>query len=230
MSTVSPVDQITTQTPSSTTDRLTGLNDLGKDDFLKLFVTRLANQDPLEPVKDEQFIAQLAQFTQLEQLYNMNENLENSLAWSSMLSQTINNTMATSLIGREVRVDAETVVLSDSGPATINYELGEGAANVRIEITDDSGSVVQVLSTGGTSSGAHSIEWDGNDRQGNRAPEGTYNLRVLATDSEGNDIPSQAYFSGVVDGVRYLEGNAMLLIGKAMVPLSNVIQVSEVDG
>lgn len=229
MTTVAPVDQITTGTAQSAAERITGLNDLGKDDFLKLFVTRLANQNPLEPVKDEQFIAQLAQFTQLEQLYNMNDNLENSLEWSSMLSQTINNTMATSLIGRDVRVDSESVVLDESGPATINFELGESAANVRLEITDGSGAVMQVLSAGATGAGTHSIEWDGNDTNGNRAPAGTYHLRVLASDGEGNDIPSQAYFSGTVDGVRYIDGSAMLMIGKAMVPISNVIQVSAVD-
>ena len=230
MSFVSPVDQIRTVSAIEESERISGINNLGKDDFLKLFVTRLAHQDPLEPVKDEQFIAQLAQFTQLEQLYNMNDNLKASLEWSLLLSQTINNTMATSLIGREVRVDTGTVVLGSEGPATVNYELGQGTDNVRIEVTDDSGSVVQILNGGSQSSGMHSIEWDGMNIQGNRTPEGAYSIRILATDSEGNDIPSQAFFSGTVEGVRYVDGNAMLMIGKAMVPLSSVIQISQAEG
>lgn len=229
MDVVSGIDQIRTTADVEAASRISDMNELGKDDFLKLFVTRLANQDPLEPVKDEQFIAQLAQFTQLEQLYNMNENLTSALTSDQLLAQSISNTMATSLIGREVRVDSGSVVLPESGSTNINYELAEGAANVRVEIKDASGSLIQIVRGDELGSGTHSVEWDGLDVNGNRAPEGAYSLSVHATDGEGNEIPSQAYFSGVVEGVRYIDGEANLLIGKAFVPLSNVIEVSQVD-
>ena len=88
------------QTPNAA-DRI-----LDKDDFLELLIAKLSNQDPLDPMQDEDFVAQLAQFSSLEQLSNMNENLMQDIQWNYMLSQTISNTMATSLIGRTVRADS----------------------------------------------------------------------------------------------------------------------------
>ena len=229
MDAATPVDQVTSGTSTSTTDRISGLNELGKDDFLKLFVTRLANQDPLEPIKDEQFIAQLAQFTTLEQMYNMNDNLKNSLNWSLLLSQTINNTMATSLLGREVEVNASQVSLNDSGSTAINYDLEKGADHVLIKITDDSGTLIRSLSGDGLAAGPHEIDWDGIDAQGNRAPAGIYNIEVTAEDGDGNEVNASSFFKGEVKGVRYVDGNAMLMIGNALVSLGDVIQVSPVN-
>jgi flagellar hook assembly protein FlgD len=146
------IDEISAIAGTDPTDRISSQNVLGKDDFLRLFVTRLANQDPLEPVQDEQFIAQMAQFSQLEQLQNMNDNLKQSINWSLLLSQTINNTMATSLLGHSVRVNTDTVILGDSGSSTIRYDLASGAKDVVIEISDSSGNLVRVLRQDGASS------------------------------------------------------------------------------
>jgi len=76
-------------------------NTLGKDDFLTLFTYQLKYQDPLSPLDSTEFTSQLAQFTSLEQLYNINENFEQLLSFQT----SINNGIATSLLGKEVKLE-----------------------------------------------------------------------------------------------------------------------------
>jgi flagellar basal-body rod modification protein FlgD len=198
---------------------------MGKDQFLKLFVTRLANQDPLSPMQDEDFIAQMAQFSQLEQLANMNANLEKAFAGDGMLSQTISNTMATSLIGKVVRVQTDAVALDESGTADIRFDLEEAAADITIEILDSSGTLVRALRPGGAPVGGTTISWDGLDTAGQRMPAGAYDIKVSAKDAEGEELPVRAYFSGTVHGVRYVDGAAMLMVNNAFIPLGSVMEV-----
>jgi flagellar basal-body rod modification protein FlgD len=224
------IDEISAIAGTDPTDRISSQNVLGKDDFLRLFVTRLANQDPLEPVKDEQFIAQMAQFSQLEQLQNMNDNLKQSINWSLLLSQTINNTMATSLLGHSVRVNTDTVILGDSGSSTIRYDLASGAKDVVIEISDSSGNLVRVLRQDGASAGANQIEWDGTNANGEDIAPGSYQVTIRAENSAGDAIEASAYFTGVVDAVRYVDGAAMLAVDDVFIPLSDVIEVQQNGG
>jgi flagellar basal-body rod modification protein FlgD len=223
------LEQIQDISALSQDERLGSTPTLGKDDYLRLFVTKLANQDPLNPMEDEAFIAQLAQFSQLEQLKNMNDNLKESTSWSLLLSQTINNTMATSLLGRTVRVDTSTVALGESGDATIRYDLPEPAANVTIEITTADGDFVRALRADEASAGANEIYWDGKDANGNELGQGKYDVTIRAEDADGNPITARTYFSGEVDSVRYVEGQAMLTIGDVMVSLGDVIEVTAAD-
>ncbi|HUU46230.1 MAG TPA: flagellar hook capping FlgD N-terminal domain-containing protein [Acidobacteriota bacterium] len=199
--------------------------ELGKDDFLRLFVTKLANQDPLSPMEDEAFIAQLAQFSQLEQTTNMNELLTQSLTQTAMMTQSLTNTMATSLIGRTVRVETGDTILSDEGDTTIRFDLERAAVNVTAEITDSGGSVVRVLGLDGRPAGTTEVSWDGCDSTGQRLPAGSYHITIHATDDEGESINAVSYFGGTVDGVRYVNGVAYLTIGDALVPMASVMEV-----
>ena len=118
---------------------------LGKDDFLKLLITKLTHQDPLKPMDDEAFVAQLAQFSSLEQLQNMNNSLDNSLEWDYLQMQTINNTMATNLIGREVKASYNGVYLDGNNQPTISFNSPQYAQRVNVQILDINGSVVRTL-------------------------------------------------------------------------------------
>ena len=71
---------------------------LGKDDFLKLLITQLSNQDPTSPMEDTQFISQMAQFSSLEQMTNMNESF-------NKMAAMINSSQAKSTLGKTVEVD-----------------------------------------------------------------------------------------------------------------------------
>ena len=137
--------------------KATGMN---KDDFLKLFVTQLQNQDPLNPQDGNQFIAQLAQLSQVEQAYNTNTNLQ------SMLTAQNNATVvsAVSFIGKEVLAAGSQVALTAGSSSTLNFRLSEPVSSLNIDIRDAAGNLVRTLTTGQTAAGDGSIAWDGPSR------------------------------------------------------------------
>jgi flagellar basal-body rod modification protein FlgD len=200
---------------------------LGKDDFLQLLVAKLANQDPMNPVADEDFIAQLAQFSSLEQLSNMNDNLLQDIQWNYMLSQTISNTMATSLIGRTVKADSSMVYLETAGETDIAVNLERTASEVTVTIRDGNGNIVRTISEGGLDAGDHLINWDGQDDSGVQVAAGAYTIEVSAVDAEGNEFTPDQFVEGKVTGVSYIDGMAMLNVNGQNLPLASVLEVKE---
>lgn len=200
-------------------------DELGKDDFLRLFITKLANQNPMSPMEDQDFIAQMAQFSQLEQLTNLNKQLSQSLEQSALMTQTITNTLSTQLIGRIVRVQTNGLVLGETGTTDIRFDLAESAAKVTFEIANSDGALVRALRMEAVPQGPQEINWDGNGNSGNRLPAGSYRVTIRAEDAEGNPIVARAYFSGTVDGVRYVDGAAFLTVDEAVIALASVIEV-----
>lgn len=89
---------VNTFNKANSQDGRTTSNQLGKDDFLKLLITQLTNQDPTSPMEDTQFISQMAQFSSLEQMTNMNESF-------NKLAGMISSSQAASVLGRTVEVD-----------------------------------------------------------------------------------------------------------------------------
>ncbi|HSH00429.1 MAG TPA: flagellar hook assembly protein FlgD [candidate division Zixibacteria bacterium] len=200
---------------------------VGKDEFLKLFVTKLKHQDPLDPMKDEDFIAQLAQFSSLEQLTNMNANLESSINWDVLNNQTINNSIAAQLIGTEVVAELSEVYLSSHNAPKIAFELPEPAASVSIQILDRAGNVVRTLDRQDVPAGHNSIVWDGKDENGERMPEGTYTLAGSAVGRDGGSLEPSLSMVGVVSGVVYRGGIAFLKLDGAEVALGDVREINE---
>jgi len=198
---------------------------LGKDDFLRLLVAQLRNQDPLNPVKGEDFAAQLAQFSSLEQLQNMNTNLENNLEMDLLLNQALNNTLATTLIGNKVKAIGNSHNKSAGEDTEIHFRLASAAQKVSINITDANGVVVRTVELSGQTSGDHSFEWDGKDNSGNELSDGVYQFSVAATDGSGNDVGALTFITGVINGIRYNNGAAMLLLGDVEVNMSDVFEI-----
>ncbi|MFH1701059.1 MAG: flagellar hook capping FlgD N-terminal domain-containing protein [Candidatus Zixiibacteriota bacterium] len=201
--------------------------DLGRDEFLKLLVAQLSHQDPLEPLKDEDFVAQLAQFSSLEQLENMNSNMNDSLNYDFLLSQTISNTMATSLIGRTVRADSSQIYLETAGAADIAVDLDKAATDLTVTIKDIDGNVVRTITKNGLTPGDHLINWDGTDDNGVQVSSGVYTIDIRANDANGNAFTPSQYLEGKVSGITYKEGLALLNINGQQIPLSSVREVNE---
>lgn len=200
---------------------------LGKDDFLELLVAKLSNQDPMNPVQDEDFVAQLAQFSSLEQLSNMNDNLLQDIQWNYMLSQTISNTMATSLIGRSVKADSSMIYLETAGTADLSIDLDRTASEVTITIRDQNGNTVRTITEKGLDAGEHLIKWDGLDNNGVQAAGGGYTVSVSAVDAEGNEFSPDQFIEGKVKGITYRDGMALLNINGQDLPLASVLEVKE---
>lgn len=168
-----------------------------KDDFLKLLVTQMENQDPLNPVENTEFTAQLAQFTSLEQLFNINDNLK---AFENLQS-TLSNTQAISYLGKEVKAEGSLFNLS-GGSASVNYTLSAPADDSYIGIYNAAGDLVRSVPMGKQPGGENSFVWDGKDKSGVPMPDGIYSFVVGASSGE-EAVESKGYISGTVDGISY---------------------------
>jgi flagellar basal-body rod modification protein FlgD len=150
--------------------------EMGKQDFLTLFTAQLQNQNPLEPVKNEAFVAQLAQFSQLEALTNMQTSLDTFV--TAMSGERMLN--SASLIGKKVAVSDSLTQLTQGGSIDASIDLPEGAAGIQINVHDARGNLIQELIAGPQMPGTTPVQWDGKDAMGNPAPTGLYRLTAQA--------------------------------------------------
>ena len=151
--------------------------DLGKNEFLNLLVAQLNNQNPLEPQGNGEFIAQLAQFSQVEGIEKLNTSMGSMLS-SFQSSQAL---QASSLVGRKVIVPSEKAVVDTSESFKASTVLPVSSSNVYVNVYDNSGSLVTRVNLGEQAAGNVSFIWDGKDSDGNVAPPGTYKFEAQAT-------------------------------------------------
>ena len=196
-------------------------NELGKDEFLMLLVAQLQNQDPLNPTDSTEYVAQLAQFSSLEQLMSVNGNLEAIQGYQTSL----NRSLATSLFGKTIVATGNAVELQDGQTSTITFTLPEAADEGTVNIYDAAGNFVVSLQPEDWNEGEHSIEWDGKTGENETLPPGVYLFDVQAVDADGNSIEAETFIEGVVTGAKYEKGNVYLTINEKIVPLSSVIEV-----
>ncbi len=215
---------------STGTTESTATQTMGKDAFLELLITQLKNQNPLDPLDDQQFIQQMTQFSSLEQLQNMNDSLTESNQWDMVMSQTINNTMATSLIGKEVTASTPAVTINDDEAAPITFDTTEFAADGTITIYDSSGTAVRTLHVSQLPAGENSVTWDGRDDDGNKLSNGSYTFQTDLYGTDGEGITSESYLKGTVSAVKYIQGSAYLEVDGAMIPLSDVTKIGMEEG
>ncbi|MEE2657960.1 MAG: flagellar hook assembly protein FlgD [Candidatus Latescibacterota bacterium] len=175
---------------------------MGKEDFLRLLTVQLRYQDPMNPMDNTEFIAQMAQFSSLEQLQNMNQSLEKNLGSQKQLHDAFRNNLATSLVGRTVEVPTIEVAWNGEEPTTIGYRLGEGGSKAKMQILDGRSQLVRefVLNPGQRHG---QVEWDGKSRFDTEVPSGAYRVLVLAEDGIGNAVKADAMKSVQVQAVRY---------------------------
>lgn len=196
---------------------------MGKDDFLQLLVTQLQNQDPLSPMDSTGFTAQLAQFSSLEELQNINETLS-----GVGNSQTIlTNSQAVDYIGKQVQAVGDRLHLNEDEPTPVEFNLHQDSAGVYVKIYNQYGEFVQDIDAGPMSAGQQRLEWNGLDYQDQQAPVGTYRYEVMAVDAEGNTSSVTSFTTGTVSGVYYKNGLAYLLTSDQEIPLGDVVQVYE---
>ncbi len=147
-------------------------SEMGKQDFLTLFTAQLKNQSPLDPVKNEAFVAQLAQFSQLEALTNMQTSLDkfvSSNAAERMLG-------GAALIGKKIAVSDALSQLDAGGNIAASINLPNGATGVKVSVHDSQGNLVQELTAGAQAPGVTNLSWDRLAAAGNPAPVGKYRL------------------------------------------------------
>jgi len=207
---------------TKTTVKMASDEAMGKDDFLKLLIAQLAAQDPLDPMGAQDFSAQLAQFSGLEQMTNVNTNLE----IIQKLETTAQNTSALNLIGKTVESHGNTFKHTANTSETLSYSLASDAESVRIDIFDITGSQVDMVRFGNQTQGKNKISWDGLDKHGKPLPEGTYSYMVKADSRAGTPIEVDTFSSGLVSEVVFGEDEAYAIVNGKELPISTIKRVS----
>ena len=223
MSFISPVATDTNGNPRDTGS----MQSLGRDDFLQLLVTKLQHQDPLKPMEDSDFIAQLAQFSSLEQMNNIADGIESSNQWDYLQMQSMNNVMAAGFIGKDVKAEFNGVYLDFDNEPKIAFTTTRYADEVTFEIKDEAGNVVRTLTEDDLEPGNHSIKWNGKDERGNRVAEGYYTVTATAKAGSGEEFVPQLALFGTVERVVYREGSAFLVVDGTEVALGDIAVIGE---
>lgn len=220
-----------------TGDRSTDLfdvsgNNLGKDDFLSLLVTQLQYQDPLNPMENAEFISQLAQFSALENSTNvekaigeLGDSFKSTVDAQQYSAQSMNNTAAVSLIGKEVRMRQTTLTwyASAGESVPINVHLGNNNSAV-VEIVNSDDEVVRTIDASGKDSeNSVQLTWDGTTDTEEVAPSDVYAIRIQGQDEQPE---LYAYAQDVVEGVRFSSEGALVKIAGQELSIGNVLDVS----
>ena len=194
------------------------VNDL---DFMNLLVAQIQNQDPLSPMDNSEFTSQISQFTMLDKLEGMNALLEENL----YVGQSINNTGMLALVGRDVTVEGNAVSLS-GGVASETMIATALPGVATIEVTDSSGHVVRTY-TEDVDPGLTGATWDGKMDDGEVAPDGDYTVTVTVMNKNGeNEVPFTTLMTGPVEGMRYENNVAIVLLGGREFYVTDIYKVS----
>lgn len=202
----------------------TGNTSLGKNDFLKLLVTQMRNQDPINPMDGKEFAAQLAQFNSVEQLINVNKGIEMLAQSQQDLNNGLNNSMAASLVGKEVKGLSNQVSLKD-GNAVIDFKLQNASDETQVVITDSIGNIVRSEQLGSLGNGDQNWTWDGTSNAGEEVPEGVYSFEIMAQNEKG-DVESITFTRGIAESVKYTEEGVKLLVNGAYISIGNIEEIS----
>lgn len=217
---ISGLDQVTSRGGNV---EASNVSTLGKEDFLHLLVTQLQHQDPLNPADSTEFTAQLATFSSLEELQNINTALEDIGTSQAVLT----NSQAVDYIGTTVTALGDQFTMEDQQAGPIAFSLNGAASGVYVKIYNQYGEFVRDIEAGPMPSGQNSLTWDGLDQYGLQAPDGIYHFEVMAVDEEGAMIDATPFTQGTVTGVIYQNGLAYLVAGAQEIPLGNVVEVMD---
>lgn len=183
-----------------------------KNEFITLLVTQLQNQDPLNPMANEEFAVQLAQFTQVEQLIGINEKLESEQAGADFSSMA-------SYLGQEVILNSNVVDVENGEGGQVSFDLKEDATAVTLQLVDSAGIVREEVNLGEMEAGKQSAQLSGLTTN-----SGEFSVQVEAVSTIGTPFQASANVSGIVSG--YVPGpEPVLLVGDREIGTSEIQEV-----
>ncbi len=204
--------------------RTTGDPSLSKDAFMKLMLTQMKHQDPSNPMQSHEMAAQLAQFSSLEQLSNINGTLEMMKTQSA--PQT--NYQALALIGKHVSGDSSKLTRAAGDTKHgVSFDLLGDAANVKISVRDSGGNIVRKIEFGAMKKGRNSIEWNGLKDDGMAARPGEYKIAVEGMNTSGGKIYAKTDFGGRITGLNFTNEGPVLMVGNQTIKLSDVKKIED---
>lgn len=204
-----------------------GNTQLDMNSFLTMFTTQLQHQDPSNPLQSYELAAQLAQFSTVSVLTNIDKTLQTQQSYLA----SINNAQMIGTIGKEVVGMYDGVQLKDGQISKASYKLAEAADQVTVKITDSEGNLVRTMELGPQQAGQVDLAWDGLNDKGEAVPNGEYHFDVEAVaGEEKTPVEVLKTVSGTATSFRMEQGQPYLILGGAdglKLPIGNVMQVSE---
>ncbi|MAO12898.1 flagellar hook assembly protein FlgD [Marinobacter sp.] len=204
-------------------DKARGGSELGKDAFMELMLAQLKNQNPLDPQDNGDFIAQLAQFSSLEEMQNLSSTVED-VAGQFRSSQAL---QASAMVGKTVLAPSDVGILGNDGEITGTIEVPASTGGLRLSVMNQSGELVRQIDMGSSQAGVVSFRWDGEDGNGNPLPPGPYQIVAQGSYPSG---PEQlgTMVSANVDSVSLGKGGSITLnlAGMGSIALSDVKQIN----
>lgn len=213
-------------TSSSTTTKTASAGAIGQADFLTLMTTQLKNQDPLKPLDSQQFLGQLAQFSTVQGI----EEMQTAMGSMASVMESDQTLRAAALVGHDALVTASSI--SHTAGGSLDGEVTAAAAGpVTLQVTDSNGNVVRTLQVDATGAGATDFHWDGLTDSGTAAGTGTYTLKAVTGSVAAADVSKATSLDiGVmahVDSVSIeSSGLTLNLAGVGGFPLSSIRRVS----
>jgi flagellar basal-body rod modification protein FlgD len=194
--------------------------ELGQDDFMKLLVAQMKNQDPNNPTDNGQFLAQIAQFSMVNGIDKLGTSFD-TVAGSMTSTQAM---QAAGLVGRQVLTETNTATLQDGKPLGGMTEIPEFADGLNIQVRDNYGKLVKTLSTQNFKPGEYAFNWDGTNELDELQEDGEYSVTATAlVNGKHLALPVQLY--NTVESVTLDRNNIQLeLDNKTRVNLSNISQ------
>jgi flagellar basal-body rod modification protein FlgD len=217
-----PISAPLAPTVTSPALRPQGSAALGKEEFLTLLVAQLRNQDPLSPTNPEEMAAQLAQFSSLEQLINVNETLQAQTRSNASMAEAMNNTAAVNVLGKTVLAVGDQVDITGSGDDYITVGVEGRGGSGTLRLYDANGTEVGSYPVGPVGGGRQEIEL-GDFVEG--FVPGRYRYELTVTDGSGAPVAVQTFTRTRIDGLRYGTEGPLLVSGSLEIPLADVVEI-----
>ena len=204
--------------------RTTGNPNLDKDAFFKLMLTQMKNQDPTNPMKSHEMAAQLANFSSLEQMQNMNRTLDEMKNGQ----KPSENFQALNLIGKAVAGDSSQVLRGPNDKEhDFKFNLPLEAAEVSVKVRDAEGTVVRTYNLKGLKKGENKLTWNGEDDKGMKSLPGEYSFAAEAKTADGKKIGIKTEFDGMITGVSYSSDGPVLHVGNQAIRFADVKKITD---
>ena len=213
-----------TWTDPSKKMRATGNANLDKDAFFKLMLTQMKNQDPTNPLKSHEMAAQLATFSSLEQMQNINKSLDEL----KEIQKPTQSYEALNLIGKSVAGDSSQIIRGVNDKVhDFKFNLPMDAQEVKVSVKNAEGSTVRSYELKNVKQGESKVSWNGEDERSQKLPPGEYRFVAEATNSEGKKIAIKTNFDGIISGVSYSQAGPILHVGDQAIRFSDVQKITD---
>ena len=212
-----------TSAASTAASSSSSTSSLSKDEFLKMFIASLQNQDPLQPQDPNQFMQQMSTFSMVESMQNMSGGV-NTLVKSNVASAQMD---AIQLVGKKVLINDSAVDVTDGGASKFNVTLAGAASEVVVTGVDESGSPIAVRDFRNVKSGSNELAFDCLGNDGQRLASGRYEIEVRAVDANGESVDASTQRQVAIDAVQFSNGNPILMSGGTAYAMGDVIEVRQ---